>query len=515
MQARGTTIALLASFALLAAIPTLAAETFDIGLAAGGTRIDAVAVAARAHPAPTVVLVGGLHGDDGSAAAVRAAVAAYERRGRRPVNLLAVPLANPENAALAFPATGVAYHEHPESNVLWRWLGAQAPDLVFIAGEDAGLIGALNSQAVADMGRIPARAWSGQSSPKGVDLAVLDGVIEESEAHAELQRRRARSPRQLAEELATRYGRDFDQPWYIGAIALIARTRLGSLEDVQKLVEPYLDGRKDSLAQPSALVMAGHIIFTELARRTGDPRYAALVRRVADLGFDSSGQMLEAMPYNGQFSDSVFMGTVIVAQAGALTGEKRYFDMADRHLRFMEHLDLRPDGLYRHQPATDAAWGRGNGFAALGLALLLPELPHDHPGYAHALQSYRSLMAALLPLQNRDGLWRNVVDHPGAYPEFSATAMIGFALQRGLGNGWIEGPRYRAAVERAWLAVDSRTSSSGTFIDVCESTARMTSLDQYLQRAAILGPDARGGAMAMLFATELMAAPAGPRRFRP
>jgi hypothetical protein len=32
----------------------------------------------------------------------------------------------------------------------------------------------------------------------------------------------------------------------------------------------------------------------------------------------------------------------------------------------------------------------------------------------------------------------------------------------------------------------------------------MISLEQYLQRAAILGTDARGGAMAMLFATELM-----------
>jgi unsaturated rhamnogalacturonyl hydrolase len=82
--------------------------------------------------------------------------------------------------------------------------------------------------------------------------------------------------------------------------------------------------------------------------------------------------------------------------------------------------------------------------------------------------------------------------------------MIGFALQRGLRNGWISGRRYSDAVERAWLAVNSRTSSSGTFIDVCESTARMTSLDQYLKRTAILGEDARGGAMAMLFATELM-----------
>jgi hypothetical protein len=32
----------------------------------------------------------------------------------------------------------------------------------------------------------------------------------------------------------------------------------------------------------------------------------------------------------------------------------------------------------------------------------------------------------------------------------------------------------------------------------------MTSLEQYLERAATLGQDPRGGAMAMLFATELM-----------
>jgi rhamnogalacturonyl hydrolase YesR len=181
--------------------------------------------------------------------------------------------------------------------------------------------------------------------------------------------------------------------------------------------------------------------------------------------------------------------------------------MADRHLRFIERLDLRPDGLYRHTPATDAAWGRGNGFAALGLALTLPELPRGGAAHAHALQAYRKLMAALLPLQNRDGLWRNVVDHPGAYAEFSGTAMIGFALQRGLARGWIRGHAARRAVDGAWRAVNARTSAAGTFIDVCESTTRMTSQDQYLKRAAILGEDPRAGAMAMLFATERMRGP--------
>jgi unsaturated rhamnogalacturonyl hydrolase len=502
MTARSFAIAALASLSVLMARPLIAAEVFDIGLAASGARIDAIAVPASAKSAPTVVLVAGLHGEDGSTAAVRAAVAAYERSHRRAVNLLAVPLANPDGAVLMFPPQGVAYREHAESHVLWRWLGTQAPDLVLIAGDDAGLAEALNSQTVADMGRIPARLWSGKTD----DWTVHPEGIVTSNAHTELERRRARSPRQLAQELAIHYGRDFDQPWYIGAIALIARARLGDVADVRRLVEPYVDGSKDSLAHPSELVLGGHIVFTELARRTGDARYTAMVRKVADLGFDASGQMLEAMPYNDQFSDGIFMGTVIVAQAGALTGDSKYFDLADRHLRFMQHLDLRPDGLYRHQPATDAAWGRGNGFAALGLALTLSELPHGHKGYAHALQSYRELMVALLPWQTRDGLWRNVIDYPGAYPEFSATAMIGFAMQRGLENGWIKGSRYRRAVDQAWLAVNSRSSSAGSFIDVCESTARMTSLDQYLHRAAILGNDPRAGAMAMLFATELMGA---------
>ncbi|RYG75377.1 hypothetical protein EON77_11260, partial [bacterium] len=298
---------------------------------------------------------------------------------------------------------------------------------------------------------------------------------------------------------------DFDQPWYIGAIALQARMKLGDTEDVRRLVEPYLDGRKDSLTtRPNSLVMAGHIVFTDLARETKDPRYVAMVKKIGDLAFDEAGAMRESMPYHDQFSDSVFMGTAIVAQAGALTGDRRYFDMADRHLRFMEKLDLRPDGLYRHEPATDAPWGRGNGFAAIGLAMTLAEMPKDHAGHAHLLESYRNLMKALLPLQNRDGLWRNVVNHPGTYAEFSSTAMIGWAMKRGLEQGWLRGRDYRAAVDRAWLAVNSRTSSEGTFIDMCESTARMPSYDAYLKRAAILGEDPRAGAMAMQFATALM-----------
>lgn len=486
------------------ALAAHAAETFDIGLASDGTRIDAIFVQGASDEAPLVALVGGLAGDGDDSAAVRAAVERFDAlpKSERGVSLLAIPLANPARAPLAFPPSGKAYHENAEANTLWRFIGAHGPDLVLIAGDDAsGLGAALASEPVALVGRIPSRGWS-----RADDLAALDArSVPPSEARRELDRRRARTPRELALELAEHYGRAFDRPLYIEALALRAQLALGRLDLVRELAEPYASGERDSLERPNALAMAGHLIFGDLARATGDARYVALVRKVADLGFDESGAMRESMPYHGEYSDSVFMGTVSLAQAGALTGERKYFDMAVRHLEFMQRIVLRPDGLYRHQPATDAAWGRGNGFAALGLALILSELPRDHAKFGSVLASYRAHMAALLPQQNRDGLWRNVVDVPGAYPEFTGTAMIGFAMQRGLANGWLENePHYRAAVEKAWDAVKARTGPGGTFIDVCESTARIESLQGYLEREALLGPDPRAGAMALIFATELM-----------
>jgi rhamnogalacturonyl hydrolase YesR len=62
---------------------------------------------------------------------------------------------------------------------------------------------------------------------------------------------------------------------------------------------------------------------------------------------------------------------------------------------------------------------------------------------------------------------------------------------------------YRPVIDRAWQAILTRTGAEGRLVDVCESTARMKSLEEYLQRAALLGPDPRGGAMALLFATEM------------
>ena len=77
------------------------------------------------------------------------------------------------------------------------------------------------------------------------------------------------------------------------------------------------------------------------------------------------------MPFHNEMSDAVFMAGPILAATGKLTGERKYFDAAATHFASMRKLCLRDDGIYRHSPLCEAAWGRGNGFPALGLAWAL------------------------------------------------------------------------------------------------------------------------------------------------
>jgi rhamnogalacturonyl hydrolase YesR len=402
---------------------------------------------------------------------------------------------------LQFPPAGVAYREHIESHVLWRWIGTHAPDLVVIAGSDSGLAEALSQNAVAEVGRIPARRVD--AATKIVESLTMP--VEPSEARHELERRAGRSPREFAEQLARLYGHDFSQPTYIAAMAIISRLRLGEQADVTQLLAPYLTGATDSFARPSQSSLAAHMLFFELARQTGDERAKQLVVRAANSGLTDTGELREFMPLNGGWSDSLFMDVPILAKAGALTGDRRYFDMVSRHVAFMQQIVLRPDGLYRHQASANAAWGRGNAFAALGLALTLSEFPKDHPAYGQLLASFQRQMTMLARFQDENGMWRNVIDSPGAYPEYSATAMIAAAMVRGIRSGWLDRAAYQPLVDNAWHAILLRTSVDGRLVDVCESTGTRGMTDEdYLRRAAILGRDDRGGGMAMFLATELV-----------
>ena len=514
--------------AILAAAFSLAAE--PIGITRKGARIEAQTTREDLDSTKKtrILLVGGIDGSKASTASVQAAMKWFAEAPpgwRKRYSLSAVPAANPDASPIGgFPPKGDAYATETEAHTLWRWIGLHAPDLVVEVrtGEtfeiartlpgDASLASQVARTPPAGIGTIPSARVT--VPPQGQFLRALLASLDRakfrgpSPARLELQQRVSRSPGEVARQLARVYGQDLSEVVYIPAVALIGRLRLGEVADVERIVEPYVNGEKPSLPEKlTASHFSGHLVFGELATITGKRRYADLVRAAADHAFEAGGASKPAMPFHNEMSDGVFMGCPILAQAGRLTGERKYYDQCVRNMEFMRGLDLRPDGLYRHSPLDEAAWGRGNAFPALGLALSLTDLPDWHPGRAAMLRAFQEHMAALLPYQDSAGMWHQVVDEPGSYRELSATCMIAAAMARAVRSGWLSREKYAPAIERAWYAIRARVSPSGELVDVCTGTGKQKSLRDYLDRTAILGRDPRGGAMALLIATELTATP--------
>lgn len=400
----------------------------------------------------------------------------------------------------AFPPPGPAFApEHASAHAIWRWIGLAAPDAVFVPDTPEGraLGGALTLHPPAGVGMVDVFVTS-EGSDGVQEMVVLPRQQEGlPTAKEEMLARVSRSPNEVLTQVAAHYGDRFAGS-YIEALAVIARARGGLTHRAYELVKTQLE------TKPELPKNGGEIAGTLLYTLVDEPWARERVLAVADMAFDAEKQPLEAMPTHNEMSDAIFMGSPILAQAGRISGESRYFDQAVRNYRFIAALCRRDDGIYRHSPLNDAAWGRGNGFPALGLALTLESFPGDHEGYAEMRDALVAHLGALAAHQDNDGMWHQIIDHPDSYAELTATSMIAYAIATGIGNGWLEPGDWRTRLDSAWAAVKMHVATDGrNFVNVCTGTGKQSTLEDYYRREAILGPDGRGAAMVMLLASKM------------
>ena len=468
--------------AAVAALPGQPQTVSAAGLAADDTRILTLENPSAFDPAvgkARLVLVGS--GDPLAADAVVAAVrwlktsAPGSIRDRWIVSALPQARFRPEDA-----------------QSLPRWLTFQAPDLVVVVG--AG------NQIQVEGARV-------ESIRAGAAVADLEKLLltaaAESPLHGAIVARVRRDPIEMARVLAARYP-ETPSISYIPAVAWVNTLRLAAITGDASLrarvldhVRPWLvDGRKLFGDRIQLTAIAGTMVFADMP----DPAAVALADEGARLAAAEKTPGLAQ--YGGGWTDDMFMAASVLARTGRRPGRHQDFEVAARLLTAYAARLQREDGLFNHAVDGPAAWGRGNGFAAMGLTEALSAMPADHPQRAAILAIYRRQMAAARAQQAPDGMWREVIDEPGAYREESATAMLLTAMARGTRLGWIDGS-YLPAVEGAWRALSAHVRDDGTIIDVCASTGGGPTRQYYLERPAITGADDRGGAMALLAAMEM------------
>jgi unsaturated rhamnogalacturonyl hydrolase len=201
--------------------------------------------------------------------------------------------------------------------------------------------------------------------------------------------------------------------------------------------------------------------------------------------------------------DDMYMITLVQVQAYRATGDAKYIDRAALEMTaYLDRLQQR-NGLFYHAPDVPFFWGRGNGWVAAGMAELLRSLPANHPQRTRIMAGYRKMIESLLKYQGKDGMWRQLLDHPEAWPESSCTAMFTFAMITGVKNGWLDEKYYGRAARKGWLTLVSYLDSSADLKNVCEGTNKKNDLNYYLTRARKTG-DLHGQAPLLWCASALL-----------
>jgi rhamnogalacturonyl hydrolase YesR len=310
---------------------------------------------------------------------------------------------------------------------------------------------------------------------------------------------RERDPLDVARVLAARYPENAVMS-YIPALSWSGALRLTALtneprwkEKVVRQMQPFISGEKPAIAEPYSLTsLAGHFALFDLGE-------TALARKAADfIGGDAGG----GVRFGRGWTDDMFMATALLSRVASRSADDGYARAVALLLTTYAEKLQRPDGLFIHAADGPHAWGRGNGFAALGLVEALTHLPDRWPDRPRVLDIYRRHMRALARHQSDDGSWRQVVDEPTSYRELTVTAMTVAAMARGVRRGWLD-REFTKYIESGWRAVAARVDDDGSVHDVCSSTGAGPTKEHYLHRPAINGADDRGGAMVLLAALEM------------
>ncbi len=223
------------------------------------------------------------------------------------------------------------------------------------------------------------------------------------------------------------------------------------------------------------------------------PEDIRILKSEVDMPYEARLKLFEQgySPQTRFWIDDMYMITVLQTQAFLSTKDQKYLDRAAKEMcLYLDRLQLkkgRAKGLFYHAPDVPFVWGRGDGWMAGGMALLLKYLPEKHECRARIMKGYLAMMEALLKYQRRDGMWGQLVDEPESWAESSGTAMFTSAFITGVRRGWLDVNRYGEPARRAWIALCKRIDRYGNVSDVCVGTGKKNDHQYYLDRPSLNG----------------------------
>lgn len=245
------------------------------------------------------------------------------------------------------------------------------------------------------------------------------------------------------------------------------------------VVRQNSDGRLGDVESTPALVDPAVCVEPVLAagRITGDRSYFQAAERnvqylLQDAPKTPDGARFQLIGGKEVWADSLGMGPHVLMQAGYVEEGIEFYNAVKR--RLYDHAT----GLFRHKwdeasgtYARAALWGVGNGWAIIGLmraAKALMEAQSER--LSLIVREFGSLADSMIRFQRADGLFHDVMDDPDSFLESESAEMFAYSLYNMVLWGLISSD-YLKYADAARSAVKSLVDERG-FVRGCAGSPR-------------------------------------------
>jgi unsaturated rhamnogalacturonyl hydrolase len=189
-------------------------------------------------------------------------------------------------------------------------------------------------------------------------------------------------------------------------------------------------------------------------------------------------------PGPGVFVDCLHFDAPFLVHLGVLTGSSALVDAGAEQALALTRLLQQPDGSYAHfflertGRTYGQGWGRGQGWALLGLLDVLERLPSPHAARPALEAALTRLADALARTQQADGNWGTPIDEPASFHERSTALFAAAGLTRGVRGGLIDAAHEHVAA-RAFGAGLAAVGADGTIEGISAALWASTAISHY------------------------------------
>jgi unsaturated rhamnogalacturonyl hydrolase len=199
--------------------------------------------------------------------------------------------------------------------------------------------------------------------------------------------------------------------------------------------------------------------------------------------------------------DCMHLDGPFFVELGVLSGDEQWTHAAvGQLLGHARVLQNDASGLFSHgfddasgQP-NNVHWGRGQGWALLGLVDTARWLNDQSEGADEIRQRLNGLVSALAATEIESGIWATVVDCPNTFHETSTSAFVSLGVGRAIRRGLVAAA-HQPMVDRAWANVQANLTSLGELLHVSGATPVGTTAAHYDTQPSGVYPWGQGAAL--------------------